>query len=147
MSTATRSSSGREQGRDDSLQTTIVLLVSDQAWMRAAFCRALETQGYAVDFADGYAATLAHFNPCSTTPNVVVLATTANDTLALCRAIRERSEVPVMIVTKQPAVADRVAGLNAGADDCLSSPVAAEELIARVSALVRRAGLPLRALL
>ena len=62
------------------------------------------------------------------------------DGLAACRRLRaEGDRTPVLLLTARDAVADRVAGLDAGADDYLVKPFALEELLARVSALLRRA--------
>ncbi|EQB09896.1 MAG: transcriptional regulator [Novosphingobium lindaniclasticum] len=62
------------------------------------------------------------------------------DGISLLRALRAAGHrLPVLVLTARSAIADRVAGLNAGADDYLPKPFAAEELIARVAALLRRA--------
>lgn len=62
------------------------------------------------------------------------------DGIALLRSLRAAGHLlPVLVLTARSAIADRVAGLNAGADDYLPKPFAAEELIARVAALLRRA--------
>ena len=62
-----------------------------------------------------------------------------NDGFAVCRSMRERSVwAPVLMLTARTAVADRVDGLDAGADDYLGKPFAVEELLARVRALTRR---------
>jgi two-component system response regulator MprA len=62
------------------------------------------------------------------------------DGLEVCRRLRRRaSRVPVLLMTGSASVADRVAGLDAGADDCLVKPFAVEELRARLRALLRRA--------
>jgi two-component system response regulator MprA len=60
------------------------------------------------------------------------------DGLEVCRRLRAGSEVPILMLTARDEVPDRVAGLNAGADDYLIKPFALEELIARVHALLRR---------
>jgi two-component system response regulator MprA len=63
------------------------------------------------------------------------------DGLELCRRMRRRGDrTPVLMLTARDAVSDRVAGLDAGADDYLVKPFALEELLARVRALLRRAG-------
>jgi two-component system response regulator MprA len=61
------------------------------------------------------------------------------DGIALCRLIRDRVQSPILMLTALDSVHDRVAGLEAGADDYLTKPFATEELIARIQALLRRA--------
>ena len=62
--------------------------------------------------------------------------------LEVCKRVRARSEVPVLILSARDEVRDRVEGLNSGADDYLIKPFAFEELAARVVALLRRSGVP-----
>ena len=65
------------------------------------------------------------------------------DGLAVCRRLRAKGlALPILLLTARDAVADRVAGLDAGADDYLVKPFAAEELLARVRALLRRGAAP-----
>src|ERR671938_334307 len=60
--------------------------------------------------------------------------------LDVCRELRTRTNAPVLLLTARDSVPDRVAGLDAGADDYLPKPFAVDELLARVRALLRRAG-------
>jgi two-component system response regulator MprA len=62
------------------------------------------------------------------------------DGLEVCRRLRAGSQVPVLILTAKDAVADRVQGLDAGADDYVVKPFAFAELLARIRALLRRSG-------
>jgi DNA-binding response OmpR family regulator len=62
--------------------------------------------------------------------------------LEVCRRVRERSDVPILILSARDEVDDRVGGFNLGADDYLVKPFAFEELAARVVALLRRSGAP-----
>ena len=74
-------------------------------------------------------------------PDLVVLdvGLPGLDGLAVCRRLRAKGlALPILLLTARDAVADRVAGLDAGADDYLVKPFAAEELLARVRALLRR---------
>lgn len=68
----------------------------------------------------------------------------ALDGFEVLRQIRKRSAVPVIMLTARTAESDRVAGLNAGADDYLPKPFGPEELLARIRAVLRRAGSPVR---
>lgn len=105
--------------------------------------RTLTADGYAVvEAADGGSA-LASVERSA--PDLVVLdvAMPGMDGLAVCRRLRRaRLAVPILLLTARDAVPDRVAGLDAGADDYLVKPFAAEELLARVRALLRRGSEP-----
>ena len=90
-----------------------------------------------------HAATIAEADEAAfvTTHDLIVLdgMLPDGDGVALCRALRERGQqVPVLMLTARDALSDRVAGLNAGADDYLTKPFEFEELLARVRALLRR---------
>ncbi|MEC1177016.1 response regulator transcription factor [Metasolibacillus meyeri] len=60
--------------------------------------------------------------------------------IEVCRRIRQQSEVPIILLTARDAVMDRVAGLDAGADDYIVKPFAIEELLARIRSIMRRVG-------
>jgi two-component system response regulator MprA len=116
-----------------------VLVVDDERPVRDALDRALRLHGYdvhtAADGLAGLEAVARH------DPDVVVLDVTMPgvDGLAVCRRLREDGDVrPVLMLTARDAVADRVAGLDAGADDYLVKPFALDELVARLRALLRR---------
>ncbi len=117
-----------------------VLVVEDDAHVRDAVARALRFEGYdvhtAIDGNDG----LLRFEELA--PDVVVLDVLmpGTDGLAVCRILRERgNHTPVLMLTARHEVSDRVAGLDAGADDYLVKPFALDELLARLRALLRRA--------
>jgi two-component system response regulator MprA len=118
-----------------------VLVVDDDEPIAAALRRALEYEGLRVSVThDGYAALdQARRDP----PDLVVLdlMLPGLDGVAVCRQLRaERAGALVLMLTARDATADRVAGLDAGADDYLVKPFAYEELLARVRALLRRGG-------
>jgi two-component system response regulator MprA len=118
-----------------------VLVVDDERAVRDSLRRALELQGYQVDLAADGAEALARLES-NGQPDAVVLdiLMPGIDGLEVCRRIRENgNEVPVLMLTARDAVGDRVAGLDAGADDYLVKPFALEELLARIRALLRRA--------
>ena len=118
-----------------------VLVVDDERAVRDSLRRALELQGYQVDLAADGAEALAQLESDGE-PDAVVLdiLMPGIDGLEVCRRIRENgNEVPVLMLTARDAVGDRVAGLDAGADDYLVKPFALEELLARIRALLRRA--------
>jgi two-component system OmpR family response regulator len=101
--------------------------------------RGLREEGYAVDLAhDGADAT---WHATETTYDAIVLDVMLPDAdgFEVCRMLRERDVwVPVLMLTARDAIGDRVAGLDAGADDYLTKPFSFEELLARLRALVRR---------
>ena len=117
-----------------------VLVVDDDASLRQALRRALSLEGYEVELAAGGLEALAFFHDERPPPDAVVLDVLMPtlDGWETCRAIRQRSSVPVLMLTARDAVADRVDGLDAGADDYLVKPFALSELFARLRALLRR---------
>lgn len=118
-----------------------ILVVEDDAQLRDALSRGLRESAYAVDaVGDGSAALyLAAINDYDAVVLDVLLGD--RDGRAVCREIRRRgNRVPVLMLTALDAVADRIAGLDAGADDYLVKPFAFSELLARLRALLRRRG-------
>ena len=100
-------------------------------------------QGYDVELAgDGEEALLRlRSNPNGSTSLIVDILMPRLDGLELTRRLRtDGSQLPILMLTARDQVADRVAGLEAGADDYLVKPFALEELVARVRALLRRLG-------
>ncbi|WP_190108304.1 response regulator transcription factor [Streptomyces cinnamoneus] len=122
---------------------TSVLVVDDDPDVRAAVVDGLTVEGYAVRAAaDGLEALSA---VAAVPPAAIVLdlAMPVLDGLAVCRRLRELGDrTPVLVLTARDAVSDRVAGLDAGADDYLVKPFALDELLARLRALLRRAAPP-----
>jgi len=118
-----------------------VLVVDDDPAVRESLRRSLVFNGYQVELAaDGEQALRA---VADSRPDAVVLDVMMPnlDGLATCRALRAAGDdVPVLMLTARDEVADRVAGLDAGADDYLPKPFALEELLARLRALLRRIG-------
>ena len=101
--------------------------------------RTLAAEGYEVTVAADGGAALAEAERAA--PDVIVLdvAMPALDGLAVCRRLRSKGlPTPILMLTARDAVPDRVAGLEAGADDYLVKPFAVQELIARLRALTRR---------
>jgi two-component system, OmpR family, response regulator MprA len=116
-----------------------VLVVDDDAPILRMLRRTLAAEGYGVEIAADGGAALAAVE--RSVPDVLVLdvAMPGVDGLAVCRRLRDKGlGMPILLLTARDAVSDRVAGLDAGADDYLVKPFAAEELLARVRALHRR---------
>ena len=116
-----------------------VLVVDDDPPLRRMLERTLSAEGFEVNIApDGGAALVAVERFA---PDVIVLdvAMPVLDGLAVCRRLRGKGlPTPILMLTARDAVPDRVAGLEAGADDYLVKPFALQELVARLRALVRR---------
>ncbi|MCH8560758.1 response regulator transcription factor [Nesterenkonia sp. DZ6] len=116
-----------------------ILLVDDEPALLRSVARSLRFEGYtvhtAIDGPEALEALAAH------RPDAVILDLMLPTLggLEVCRRIRAAGEVvPVLMLTARDAVTDRVAGLDAGADDYLPKPFAYEELLARLRALLRR---------
>ena len=120
-----------------------VLVVDDEPPMRTALTRALELGGFGVDLAANGDEGLSQASECG--PDLIVLDVMMPrlDGIGVCRRLRERGDrTPVLMVTARDAIADRVEGLEAGADDYLVKPFELDELLARIRALLRRTGAP-----
>jgi two-component system, OmpR family, response regulator MprA len=116
-----------------------ILVVDDEPAVREAVERALRLEGHEVALAADGGEALDSLGDGA--PDAVVLDVLMPrvDGLELCRRMRARGDrTPVLMLTARDAVSDRVAGLDAGADDYLVKPFALEELLARVRALLRR---------
>ncbi len=116
-----------------------VLVVDDDPPLRRMLARTLAAEGYDVTVAGDGGGALAEAERAA--PDVIVLdvAMPALDGLAVCRRLRSKGlSTPILMLTARDAVPDRVAGLEAGADDYLVKPFAIQELIARLRALTRR---------
>src|SRR4051795_2938583 len=120
-----------------------ILVVDDDQAVRDALRRALTMQGYDVEpAADGEEALLKiRSHPNAIDLAIVDILMPRLDGLELTRRLRaDGNQLPILMLTARDQVADRVAGLEAGADDYLVKPFALEELVARVRALLRRLG-------
>jgi two-component system response regulator MprA len=116
-----------------------VLVVDDDAAVRRSLATALERDGYDVVAVDGGGAALAHTARSSMDAIVLDVAMPEPNGLEVCRRLRCRGDrTPVLMLTARDLVDDRVAGLDAGADDYLVKPFALAELRARLRALLRR---------
>ena len=119
---------------------TTVLVVDDEPIVREVVVRYLEREGYTtLEASDGERARiLLESEP----PDLVVLDVMlpGTDGLELCRWIRGRSDLPVIMLTARGEEADRIVGLELGADDYVTKPFSPRELAARVRSVLRRTG-------
>ena len=118
---------------------TKILVVEDEERIRNFLQKGLTLDGYTTIVAPDGSTGLHLFH--EETPDLVILDVMlpGMDGLEVCRRLRETSHVPVLMLTAKEAIEDRVAGLDAGADDYLVKPFAWDELQARLRALLRRA--------
>ena len=122
------------------MEPSHLLVVDDDTEIRDALGRAFRLDGYRVRTAAGGRAALAAV--AEEAPDAIVLDLMMPDVdgVEVCRRLREAGDrTPILMLTARDAVSDRVAGLDAGADDYLVKPFALAELLARVRALLRRA--------
>ena len=122
---------------------TRVLVVEDDETVAEVVRRYLEREGYDVHaVADGRSA-LARFDDVGADVVVLDIMLPGIDGLEVCRELRSRSPVPVIMLTALGEEADRIMGLEIGADDYISKPFSPRELVARIKSVLRRAGGPL----
>ncbi len=116
-----------------------MLIADDDQAVRDSLERTLRFEGYAVDIAGDGVEALAR--AADTPPDLLVLDVTMPimGGLEACRQLRAAGDrTPILMLTARDGISDRVAGLDAGADDYLVKPFALQELLARVRALLRR---------
>jgi DNA-binding response OmpR family regulator len=121
----------------DDTDAVRILLVEDENAIAEPLADGLRREGFDVEWAATGAAALD-----ASAPDLVLLDLRLPDTdgLDVCRQLRERSDVPIIVVTARGEEADRVVGLELGADDYVVKPFGIRELIARIRAVSRRTG-------
>ncbi len=116
-------------------------MCDDEPAVRAALDRALRLEGYEVDLAVNGEEALVALSTRPASAVVLDLLMPGLDGLEVCRRLRSGGDAtPILVLTARSGVAERVEGLDAGADDYLVKPFALEELLARLRALLRRTG-------
>ncbi len=115
-----------------------ILVVDDDPGILNLLKRGLAYAGYTIDAASNGAEALA--KAMEREPDLVVLDIMMPeiDGMEVCRRLRQASDIPILMLTAKGTVADRIAGLDGGADDYLLKPFSLDELMARVRALLRR---------
>jgi len=118
---------------------TRVLVIDDEAQIRRALRGIFEARGYVVDVAEDARGALDAL--MNVTPDVVVLDLSLPDIdgIELCAQLRTWLSVPILVLSVRSDESDKIAALETGADDYLTKPFSAGELVARVRALLRRA--------
>ena len=115
-----------------------VLLVEDEPTIRESVAYTLRSEGYDVDESGDASSAI---EAVDRSPYDVVLLDILLPDLSgveVCRRVRERSDVPILMVTARDAEVDRVIGLDAGADDYVTKPFSMPELVSRIRAILRR---------
>ena len=118
-----------------------ILVVEDERNLADAICRILEDEGYNAEAAYDGKAGLAYAESCMYDAAILDVMLPGMDGFEIVRELRRAgSELPVMMLTAKTSTADKVEGLDCGADDYMTKPFEAPELLARVRALTRRKG-------
>ncbi|MBS9373555.1 Response regulator MprA [Rhodococcus sp. B50] len=117
-----------------------ILVVDDDRAVRESLRRSLSFNGYTVDLATDGQDALEQVTASRPDAMVLDVMMPRVDGLEVCRRLRSTGDdLPILVLTARDSVSERVAGLDAGADDYLPKPFALEELLARLRALLRRA--------
>ena len=131
----------KRTARRDRISGVKVLIVDDDRALRDALRRALALAGYEVTLAEDGQQALAVVAAAAPDAIVLDVGLPGIDGLEVCRQLRGAGDrVPVLMLTARDAIADRIDGLDAGADDYLVKPFDVGELKARLRALLRRTG-------
>ena len=124
---------------DNGVVGTRILYVEDDQRIRGSVKLALEDEGWTVDEAETGEDAIVGFDRAPTDVVLIDIMLPGIDGFEVCRSIRRRSDVPIIMVTARADTHDVVAGLEAGADDYMTKPLQPKELSARIRALLRRA--------
>ncbi|MDR8018770.1 response regulator transcription factor [Nesterenkonia aerolata] len=119
---------------------TKILLVEDEASFSEALSYTLEKEGYEVTVAEDGISAVELFDEEGADLVLLDLMLPGQPGTEVCRQIRQRSTVPVIMLTAKDSEIDKVVGLELGADDYITKPYSSRELLARVRAVLRRGG-------
>ena len=118
-----------------------IVIVEDDDELRTVVARGLREEGFTVDDVASGAQLLERIEQTTPDARVIDVGLPDTDGRDLCQALRARGiEAPVLFLTARDALVDRIAGFDAGGDDYLTKPFAFVELVARLQAVLRRAG-------
>jgi two-component system, OmpR family, response regulator RegX3 len=121
---------------------TRILVVEDEESFRDALSYMLQKEGFEVELADTGTAALEAFDRHGADLVLLDLMLPGVSGTEVCRALRARSAVPVIMLTAKDSEVDKVVGLELGADDYVTKPYSTRELVARIRAVLRRRGEP-----
>jgi two-component system response regulator RegX3 len=121
---------------------TRILVVEDEQSYSDPLSYLLRKEGYDVDVAETGPAALERFDRAGADLVLLDLMLPGLSGIDVCRALRQRSSVPVIMLTAKDSEVDKVVGLELGADDYVTKPYSARELVARIRAVLRRHGEP-----
>jgi two-component system, OmpR family, response regulator RegX3 len=121
---------------------TRVLVVEDEESFSDALSFMLRREGYEVDVAGDGATAIERFDRHGADLVLLDLMLPGISGTEVCRTIRQRSNVPIIMVTAKDGEVDKVVGLELGADDYVTKPFSSRELVARIRAVLRRRGEP-----
>ncbi|MGH2788273.1 MAG: response regulator transcription factor [Actinomycetota bacterium] len=124
---------------------TRILIVEDDATVAEVVTRYLEREGFSVEVATGGRGALERALTDAPDLMVVDIMLPGMDGLEVCRRVRARAPIPIIMLTALGEESDRVVGLDLGADDYITKPFSPRELTARVKSVLRRARGPLAA--
>ncbi|WP_146364234.1 response regulator transcription factor [Arthrobacter yangruifuii] len=119
---------------------TRILIVEDEESFSDPLSYLLEREGFDVDIVDNGTDAVAVFERAGADLILLDLMLPGLSGTEVCRRIRQRSDVPVIMLTARDAEIDKVVGLEIGADDYVTKPYSSRELLARVRAVLRRRG-------
>jgi len=119
-----------------------VLIVNDSASSQAGLAPLLSSRGYDVAQATSGAAALEAFEFVPPEVMILDLALTDMEGSEVCRLVRQRFDVPIIVLSARGQDAEKIAALDEGADDYILKPFGLDELLERVSVAIRRAGEP-----
>jgi two-component system response regulator RegX3 len=121
---------------------TRILVVEDEQSFSDALSYMLRKEGFEVAVASSGPDGLVEFDKAGADLVLLDLMLPGLSGLEVCRQLRQRSDVPVIMLTAKDAEVDKVVGLEIGADDYVTKPFSARELLARIRAVLRRRGEP-----
>jgi two-component system response regulator MprA len=122
------------------MKASRILVVEDDTRLASTLERVLSAEGHHVDLAGDGLEALRRAREQPFDLVVLDIMLPSLDGVSVCRRLRATAQVPILLLTALAGTDERVRGLDAGADDYLVKPFAYEELLARVRALLRRAG-------
>jgi two-component system, OmpR family, response regulator RegX3 len=118
-----------------------ILVVEDEPALAESVKYSLEREGFGVEVAPDGEKALERFRSGQPDAMVLDLMLPKLSGLDVCRIVRGESSVPILVLTAKDAESDKVAGLELGADDYVTKPFSTRELVSRIRALLRRAGM------